>query len=157
MNQASTSTHPRPYGRRVLLCFVLFFGTIIAVNALMATLAVRTQSGLVTDHAYEKGLAYNTVVTAEKAQEALGWKSDVTYENGSLGFVLYDKAGKKLAYESATATITRPTQQGMDFTVSLPASGSAAADFPAKGLWHVEVDALYHGTSYQYSTRLIVK
>lgn len=152
---SQTTTPRRPYGRRVALYFVLFFGTIIAVNALMATLAVRTNAGVVTDHAYEKGLAYNQVVAAEKAQEALGWKGELAYAGGMLTFTLRDKQGHMLAYDSATATITRPTQAGMDFTATLTSAGNAVT-FPAKGLWHVKVDALYHGTSYQHATRLVI-
>ncbi|MEQ1705902.1 MAG: FixH family protein, partial [Rickettsiales bacterium] len=75
-------------GKRVWWYFVAFFGFIAAVNAVMVTLAIRTHSGVVTEHPYEKGLAYNQVVEAEKNQQKLGWNGDVKYENGNLYFSL---------------------------------------------------------------------
>jgi nitrogen fixation protein FixH len=142
-------------GRRVALYFTLFFGAIAAVNALMITLAVRTHSGVVTEHPYEKGLAYNAVVKAEEQQEALGWKSRIEYANGALNFTLRDKKNQKLMPEKATATITRPTQKGLDFTAELQ-DESTPVSFPAHGLWEVRVDAVYSGVHYQQMKRIVV-
>ena len=54
--------------RHVWWYFVAFFGFIAAVNAAMVTIAIRTHSGVVSEHPYEEGLAYNAVVHAEKMQ-----------------------------------------------------------------------------------------
>lgn len=143
-------------GRLVWWYFVAFFGFIAAVNAAMVTLAVRTHSGTVTDHPYEKGLAYNKIVDAKERQEALGWKSAIDYKNGALDFALHNKNNQPLAWEKATATITRPTQQGMDFTRELKGA-QTPINFPAKGLWEVRVDAEYEGVHYQQSKRIVVK
>ena len=106
--------------------FVLFFVVVAAVNAVMVTLAVRTHTGTVTDHPYEKGLAYNQVVDAANAQDKLGWKSDIRFEHpspseggsasirGTLHVTLRDRSGHTLTPEKATATFTRPTQAGHD-------------------------------------------
>ena len=142
-------------GRRVGLYFFAFFGFIAAVNAVMVTLAIRTHSGVVTDHAYEKGITYNQVVEAEEKQKELGWKSELEYSNGNIVFALYDKNNHPIPLEKATATITRPTQSGMDFTVQLTGT-KTPADFPAKGLWEVRVDVLHEGTHYQQSKRIVV-
>ena len=143
-------------GRRVWWYFVAFFGFIAAVNAVMVTLAIRTHSGVVTEHPYEKGLAYNQVVDAEKKQAAIGWKGAINYKNGWLNFELHDKDNRLLAWEKATATITRPTQQGMDFTLELKAA-KTAVKFPANGLWEVRVDAMHEGVHYQQSKRIVVE
>jgi nitrogen fixation protein FixH len=143
-------------GRRVALYFVAFFGLIAAVNAAMVTMAIRTHSGVVTEHPYEKGLAYNTVVRAEEAQEALGWKASVSHEKGMLKFVLRDKQGAVLAPEKAVATVTRPTQSGMDFSVTLTGEATPIT-FPAQGLWEVRGDATHGGTSFQKSQRIVVQ
>lgn len=141
-------------GKRVLGYFVAFFGFVAAVNAVMVTLAIRTHSGVVTDHPYEKGLAYNEVVDAQEKQEMLGWKGIINYNDGALHFELRDKDNNIIAPEKATAIITRPTQQGMDFSVELN-SPETPISFPAKGLWEIRVEAAYKGIHYQKSKRIV--
>lgn len=48
----------RKSGRWVLLWFLGFFGVIILLDSIFVYLAVNTRTGLVTEHAYEKGLAH---------------------------------------------------------------------------------------------------
>ena len=143
-------------GKRVWWYFVAFFGFIAAVNAVMVTLAIRTHSGTITDHPYEKGLAYNQVVEAKNKQEALGWRGSINYKNGALSFDLHDKNNLPVAPEKITATITRPTQQGMDFTVGLKGAETPVS-FPENGLWEVRVDAEREGVHYQQSKRIVVQ
>lgn len=135
--------------------FVMFFVVIAAVNAVMVTLAIRTHTGTVTEHPYEKGLAYNQTISAEEQQEKLGWKGTIIYENGMLDFTLLDKNRATISPEKATATITRPTQAGMDFTLPLNAQKTPIT-FPARGLWEVRVDAVSNGVHYQQSKRIVV-
>lgn len=144
--------------------FVMFFVTIAIVDGIMVTLAVNTQSGVVTDHPYEKGLAYNKVVAAAEAQSQLGWSSEIEFAgsggsektSGSLKFVLSDSDGKKLSLEKAVAYISRPTASGMDFSLDIT-SGQAEVEFPAFGLWEVRVEAIHAGTAYQQSRRIVVQ
>jgi nitrogen fixation protein FixH len=143
-------------GKRVWWYFVAFFGFVAVVNAAMVTLAIRTHSGIVTEHPYEKGLAYNQVVDAEKEQAALGWRGAIDYKNGVLRFVLHDKENVPIPPEKAEASITRPTQQGMDFTVELKGA-ETALKFPVNGLWEVRVDAEHKGVHYQQSKRIVVE
>ncbi len=143
-------------GKRVFWYFTAFFGLIAAVNAVMMTLAIRTHSGVVTDHAYERGLAYNEVVKAEAAQEKLGWKGEISYANGTLHFTLKDKQGKLLTPDSVTATITRPAEKGMDFTVELK-DKNTPIPFPAKGVWDVRVDAQVGDKNFQVNKRIVVE
>lgn len=135
--------------------FVLFFAVVASVNAVMVTLAIRSYSGTVTEHPYEKGLAYNQVIAAADAQEKLGWKSEIGYEGGMLNFVLRDKAGARLTPTQAVASITRPTARGMDFTLPLK-SAATPVTFPAHGVWEVRVDAEYDGHRYQHTRRIVV-
>ncbi len=136
--------------------FVMFFLVIAAVNAVMVTLAVRTLPGTVTDHPYEKGLAYNQVVAASDKQEALGWKSDISYSNGQLQFTLHDRNNKPITAEKVTAKLFRPSKAAMDFVVTLT-RGGAPIHFPANGLWEVQVDAQVGDIHYQRSKRIVVQ
>jgi nitrogen fixation protein FixH len=150
-------------GKRVAWYFITFFGFIAAVNTVMVTLAIRTHSGTVTEHPYEKGLAYNQVVDAKKKQEELGWKGAVelrhSLESGSpstLFFELRDNNGAVINPTKVTATITRPTQSGMDFTAALNATQTPIT-FPAKGIWHVRVNAVVGNKIFQQSKRVVVE
>ena len=135
--------------------FVAFFVVLALVDGTMVTLAVRTQTGLVTQHPYEKGLAYNQVVKAEEQQKALGWKSDIKVENGMLLFALKDAEGKLLNADKVIANILRPTQAGMDFVVEIK-NGKTPITFPAKGLWEVRVNAEVGAIHYQQSKRIVI-
>ena len=136
--------------------FVMAFVFVAIINAIMVTIAVRTNTGLITEHPYEKGLSYNKVVAAETAQEKLGWKGKIAYENGKVVFALHDKKNQEITPAKITATITRPTQAGMDFTADLT-GGEAAIKFPIQGLWEVRVDTDYKGHHYQQSKRIVLE
>lgn len=154
------SPQSRSYGRQVFWSFVAFFGVISTVLALMVTIAIRTQTGLVTDHPYEKGLAYNQVVRAEQEQEALGWKAEIGQEGEKVSVRLQDKSGHPLVPEKVVASFYRPTKDGMDFTASMEAAGPGhyvlSPAFPAKGLWEVRVYVTDHDHHFQHSKRIVV-
>jgi nitrogen fixation protein FixH len=64
-------------GWKVLAIFVGFFVTVFIVDGVMAFKAIRTFSGEVNPHPYERGLAYNSDIAAARAQAARDWKVDV--------------------------------------------------------------------------------
>lgn len=136
--------------------FVAFFAVIALVDGTMVTLAVRTQTGLVTEHAYEKGLTYNKIVAAEETQRQLGWKGNIEYRNGILHFSLQDHMGMPLQSLLSKATISRPTQDGYDFMVEMK-QGQIPMQFPMKGIWDVRIDTEYNGYPYQHTQRLIIQ
>ena len=141
--------------------FVAFFVVIALVLAGMATVAIRTQTGVVTEHPYEKGLAYNETVKQAEIQDALGWKGDISYENNTINFTLHDKNGKTVIPDKIIAKISRPTQDKMDFSVELK-DGSAVVDFPAKGSWEIRVfanvgDKNVGDKKYQQAKRIVVE
>ena len=140
--------------------FVIFFVVLIAVDGVMATLAVRTQTGMVTEHPYEKGLAYNQTVSAANEQAARGWKGTLEFSGaspgkGTLHFSVEDASGKPLAIGAASAAISRPTQAGMDFTIELK-SGDNVISFPQSGQWELRLFATVDGKPFQQAKRIIV-
>lgn len=143
-------------GKHVFFYLGAFFLFIAAADAWMIILAIRTHSGVITDHAYEKGLAYNQVVAAHQKQEEFGWKGVIDYRNGLVHFALRDKNGVALSPRKTMATFTRPTHAGMDFSVEL-SHADTAVDFPAKGLWEIRVDAVVGDRLFQQSRRIMVK
>ena len=147
---------PTLTGRKVFFIFAAFFGITALVNAYMVTEALKTHSGLATDHPYEKGLAYNQVVQAEEAQEHLQWKSDISYTHGVLKVTLTDKHGAALKPSSLHARFYRPSTAGMDFERDLKPEGDAIT-FPAPGLWEVRIFATVGDHSFQHAKRLTIE
>jgi len=143
-------------GKRVFLYFLAFFGMIAVVNGVMIILALRTHTGTVTEHAYEKGLAYNDVVNAKTDQEKLGWKGNIALNNNRLTFALFDASNEPIQPDSVKVQFSRPTQAGMDFEVELK-NGEASILFPTKGSWEVRVFATVGDKKYQQVKRVVVE
>ncbi|GAD49833.1 cytochrome c oxidase cbb3-type accessory protein CcoH [Caenibius tardaugens NBRC 16725] len=62
-------------GRHMAIILILFFGTIIAVNVLMARLASSTFGGIVVENSYVASQEFNTWLDKAEAQQALGWEA----------------------------------------------------------------------------------
>lgn len=60
-------------GRHMLFVMIGMFGTIIAVNLVMARYAVATFGGTVVDNSYVASQDYNGWLADARAQKALGW------------------------------------------------------------------------------------
>lgn len=61
-------------GRHFLIVMVSFFGVVIAVNLLMATLATRTFGGTVVDNSYVASQNYNKWLKQARDQDRLQWQ-----------------------------------------------------------------------------------
>ena len=142
-------------GRRVGWYFLAFFGFVAAVNAVMVTLAIRTHSGIVTEHPYEQGLAYNEVVKAADDQESWGWKVKVVLINDELQVQMMDKNNVPLKAESVNVYFYRPSQTGMDFNMTMEGM-SAKVKFPAGGIWEVRLWARVGIRQFQHTQRIVV-
>lgn len=64
-------------GRHMLIVMLGMFGTIIAVNFIMARYAVSTFGGTVVDNSYVASQRFNGWLAEARAQEALGWSLDL--------------------------------------------------------------------------------
>lgn len=141
--------------------FVLFFVVIALVDTVMVTLAVTTHTGTVTDHPYEKGLAYNKVVEAAQAQKNLGWKGQIDFKvtdgnSGVLTFTLTDESGAVIIPDSVKADFFRPAQAGMDFSIVLDEE-KTSVEFPLPGLWEARIYAKKGKQTYQQAKRIVIQ
>jgi nitrogen fixation protein FixH len=141
---------------------VAFFVVVAILDGIFVYLATSTHTGVVTERAYDKGIAYNETVAAAEAQQALGWQGEITLAaDRTLTFSLVDADGQPLSGATVKAEFMRPTQAGMDFTVELTEDAAglygAAVDFPVEGLWDVRVFALEGERDFQHHQRLVVK
>src|SRR5690606_16942867 len=81
-------------GRHMTLILVAFFGVVIAVNLVMATLASRTFGGLVVQNSYVESQKFNSYLEAARQDEALGWTlTTQRLPDGRLGLHLADRQG----------------------------------------------------------------
>ena len=62
-------------GRAVLVCFLGFFGIVLAANALLVQVATSTFGGLETGSSYKAGLMFTREMAQAERQRALRWQS----------------------------------------------------------------------------------
>ena len=142
---------------------------VIAVNGVLATLAIGTWPGLETEDHYRKGLAYNQTLAAVKAQEQRGWRMDLAFapepaadgrRRGDLAVTFVGKDGRPLGNLDAEAVLRRPTREGVDVAVDLENRGGGVygttVSLPLPGQWEAHIHAHRGGDNYQESRRLSV-
>lgn len=158
---AQNNAKPALKDRLIPWYFVLMFLIVFAVNGVFVYVAVNSNSGVVTENAYEKGLNYNQTIDLAKAQEALGWVGGIQYGNGLLSFHLRDKEQVPLSGAKVVAYISRPIESGYESEVILPETAVGVyiekISFPQKGQWDIIVEAIWKNQHYQIRKRLVVK
>ncbi len=131
-------------GRMVLAAFVLFFGTIIAMNVTMLRLATSTFPGLETDSAYREGQRYNREAAAAAAQEARSWRIEAALVRDAAGAAhvavsALDRDGRALAGLKGHVRLQHPADRRRDAAADLVAAapGRFEATLPgiAPGQW----------------------
>lgn len=146
-------------GKTVFLYFLLFFGSIMAVNGAFVYSAIHTHSGTVMENAYEKGLDYNTTLSAFKKQPKLN--ESASLEGSRFRWAINDEKDIPLKKADAQVTFFRPVKDGADFHIKLtetkPGIYEAEAEFPVKGLWTAQLDATWNNKQYRTSQTIIVK
>lgn len=158
--QKETADIPDKRDRWIPWMFVLFFVVVGSVDAVMVTLALRTNTGVVTDKAYEKGLAYNETLAAAAAQDKLGWRDETVFDGRHLSFSLRDGAGAPLRGAEVRARLTRPVSAGHDFEVVLAEAGDsygAPVSFPLVGEWQARIFVKWQDKHYQSSRILMIR
>jgi len=152
------------------LIYVGVFLVVLAVNLVMAYFATHSFTGLETEQAYDKGLAYNEVLAKAKAQQALGWSVDAvvtahdpsnsSQHDADVTVSFKDKDGKPVTGLSVKAKLVRPTQAGFDQSLELveQAGGNYAslAHPPKPGQWDLHVVAHKGEIDYEINQRVLV-
>ncbi len=146
-------------GKHMLLIIVAFFTVIIAVNAVMATVAIGSWTGLVVENSYVASQQYNDKLAVAHARSALGWQGGMDYENGELVFTLVDADGAPVALDGVTVEVSRPIGVEGDRIVELAqvADGShrIAIDLEG-GVWNAAIVARVPGEAdYEHRARLL--
>ena len=148
-----------PRDKWIPIYFVMFFVVVACLDSIFVYIAVSTQTGVVTERPYEKGLAYNETLNKAKSQPDI--KQSVTYQNGLLRWALADKDGKPLDNVRVRASIIRAVHDGYDFDIVLAHMGGgiyeAIPDLPMNGLWRAKLSGTWDNKQYQTTHEFIAQ
>ena len=147
--------------------FLGVFVVVVSVNLTMAYFATSTFTGLATDNAYEKGLAYNQHLAMARAQAALGWTVETTAQpvagaphQAEIDILYRDRDGKPVDGLAVHAALSRPTVTGFANEAELQGAGSgryvALVTLPLGGEWDAELLATGPDVAYQTQKRFIL-
>lgn len=127
-------------GRHVLAITLSAFGVIIAVNLLMAVLAVGSFPGLEVPNSYVASQSFDR---ERAAQEALGWTVAASHDGDDLLLTIRDAQGLPAAIHDLAATIGRPTHTRDDQRLDFAAEGGSfrAPVALGPGVWHLHLVA----------------
>lgn len=141
------------------------FAAFLVANGTMIYFASRSWTGLETEGAYEKGLAYNDIIAAAEAQAALGWQVALeagTAETGEawVEVSLADREGHPIAARAVWARLVRPTHVGYDREAPLRDLGGGRyrglVELPLPGQWDLRVRVEHVGGVYRASRRVVL-
>jgi nitrogen fixation protein FixH len=154
-------------GRKVLLMFACFFGTIASADAFLVLSAVRTWSGTEATSAYKAGQLYNGELERARAQDARHWTMAMAVEREADGAArvtvdALDGEGRPLAGRVVAAALQRPTDKREDRSLALVegAAGSYVAVVGAvpPGQWDLVVDVMEgEERAFRRRTRVILR
>jgi nitrogen fixation protein FixH len=152
--------------RWIPLAFVGFFAVVLLANALMIWLAFATWTGLKTENAYQKGLAYNRTLDQAAAQAALGWAVELELaQEGertlALDLVLQGRHGDLIEDAEVSAAFVRPTHEGFDQIVAIPHryGGEYEAEIllPLAGQWELQLTIAAAGEVWREIRRVYLR
>jgi nitrogen fixation protein FixH len=147
-------------GRHMLVMFVAFFGVIFAVNMLMATVAIRSWTGLVVENSYVASQTFNADAESLKNAEALSISHALHYEKGKLHLSLLGADSKAIAADNVQIAIGRPVDEQEDQKLIAVRTADGQFEVATKlgvGVWSGELSAKLAGdTLWRQPFRLIV-
>ena len=165
MTTASQSL-PRLSDRWIPWYIAGFFLALVSILVPMSWIAIRTNPGVVTDNAYEKGLAYNHAIAEGAKEKILNWRGDVTVtpdaeaQSIHADFTLTDANGAPLSATEVNLWLARPTDGRFDKKTPMQAAGDGRyiADIPmaAHGLWDARVAVVRESDNYQVTKRIVL-
>lgn len=114
---------------------------VVAVNAVLVFASVSTFTGLTVTGAYDRGRAYNQVLSEAARQDALGWRAEVSAEGRVLRVGVADREG--LPVPGRLDGVLRAPLEGIELPLALvaaaPGRWHAALEAPRAGQWEVRL------------------
>ena len=160
-DRMAQSAAPRKVtGRAVAIGFVLFFAVVIAVNALMATLAVRSFTGVVVDNGYIASQTFNRWIAKGEAERKTGWTAAATAPSGRPEVIARLSGGGVLTGASITLHLQHPLKATGSLKLALRevSPGRYVADKAiARGQWETNIRIERGGTVVHVRNRLVAE
>jgi nitrogen fixation protein FixH len=128
-------------GWHMLAIMVGMFGTIIAVNLVMATFAVTTFGGTVVDNSYVASQEFNGWLSAAREQARLGWSVAVSGDSDHRAEIAVQAPGGALSGAEVSAVATHPLgRQAQRAVAFVPAHGRYVSVRPLPpGRWLLRI------------------
>jgi len=145
-------------GLHMLAVVLLFFGTIIAVNVVMAISATRTFPGLIVKNSYVASQNYNARLAEAREQAGRGVSLAIVPKDGILTFEIRDPAGAVVRDLEIHVIAGRPSSTRDDRILPVVggAAGYVAGEPLAPGLWEIDLAARRGGLEFYRERRRIV-
>ena len=134
-------------GWHMLAIMFGMFGTIIAVNMVMAAYAVTTFGGTVVDNSYVASQEFDQWLAEARAQEKLGWRVAVIRDADHRAEIAVQGPLEALAGAEVSAVATHPLgRQAQRSVAFVPARGRyvSAAPLPP-GRWLLRIRVAHGG------------
>jgi len=144
-------------GRTVLFLFIGAFAVIIGANMTLLYSAIGSWPGLETRNAYADSLGFDD---RRRAQLALNWVADVSYDHGDVVLNLRDGDGNAVVLKDLVVVVGRATYDREDRVVALEnfKENYRGTTELAAGNWLVKIAATsFDGEKFRQRLPLIVK
>lgn len=161
------SSHHHPHKSWIPWVYVLVFVPVIAVNVVLVRLALTSNTGLVTDRAFDTGQSYNAVIAAGARQETLGWQAAIEVQPAPLpsaphrvtiAIAMTDQAGKPLSGLTVAGRVVSPVDPQPDVdAVLVETAGGRYREMialPRGGQWELQLVASEGAARYAIQQRL---
>lgn len=135
-------------GWHMLGVMLLFFGTVITVNMVMAWNAVNSWSGLVVPNTYVASQQFNAKAEAAKARAATGIRGKLIVDEKTVRYEVFHPDTGPVDTDKVTAHFRRPVGERQNFDMELtPVSTGVFTGLHdmLPGQWIVEVTAVKDG------------
>lgn len=146
-------------GWHMFTIICMFFGTIITVNMILAFNAGSTWTGLVVKNTYVASQIFNEETEKLEQQRAMGWTSDLKYQDAQLRLQLTDNKGALITGANVSAKIGNPVHETNDHMVSFTQIGEfyVVENNLENGLWQIDLQVqTQDGLTWNKAVRLVV-
>jgi len=132
-------------GWHVLAILLVFFGVVFSVNGFFITTALNTFTGEEATRAYVRGLEYNAVLDARRAQAELGWSAAVNVADGRILVSVTDPDDAPVGGLDLSGELRRPGDPALDRPLAFSEVRAGVYSAPGEdleiGRWLVRVRA----------------
>lgn len=116
-------------GRTVFFILVAFFGVIVAVNAMMLSLALDTMPGLTTASSYQASQRFNRDLAAARERDARGWAVEARADRDPAGVAavtvsVREPEGALVERIAVSARLEHPARRTLDRPLDITRTGT---------------------------------